>query len=943
MKEICQDNIVLTYMGVCRVSNICFLSQCKTIHQILEEATDKYFLVTIPEDEKQKFIVRNWTKTDLYLSRKATAHRAHSGCLIIVAEKSCRNDVNCEVKKLEEQYTQTMQLQDDLGNLPATERKRNCSLQPEQYTSCHLKWEPVQELMKGDGKMISVQQLEDELSYNEPVLKGKFRLYEENGKLHVVAAGDYLTLVKKKVEQVLHWKKREGNVAKKLPNKELELTEIQFEFIQKPEVINYIDEKVESFQFDINRKRKSLKVYGVKYTLLDTCIKYVSGCLKEKKVDLSGEPVVENVPLSEIKHMLDVQESLHHGKLLIRVDDQKQCLNIICTDDVQDVVFAELHELIKTYSNTTLLLPLSSKKWGHIKTFPEVFPEIPKDVRTEYCSEQGLQIMGQKEQAIEARAIIEEFIGKLHIEEFPLSDDIEKFQTDEGQELIKDIQKNSECVVTIEEHETCENEASEVAIKDYLAELHLEQTSDCIRLSQWLSKGKCMITVIQGSMDNLYADILAVPVVGGEVPSAFSSLKKDESLKKRIQSLNQTKDQSLMIQCDNYGLSWLKTKRVVFFFVPVTLKEGKDKEKESVRKTVQHIITQEARRSQTPRNSACVFVVETLNQKGLFAVGVKAIIHGSQDAFEECVNCIDVQLLADETMSSEVVKTLKRACPESKQISLSGQVKKSKKKFPGKGKNVEQSKTSIEIVVGKLENVEADVLVNSAHHMLDLAYGVVSRALNAASKGQLQRECKEKYPNGLQPGEVAVTSFQRQKGKSCIVIHGFLFKFPSGLQNEPTEDDCWKVMYKFIYLCLHEASKLGVESIAFPVLGTGTLKYPVEKVANVMFTVVEWFFNETTTSSLKTVKFVVYEGDKDIIQVFDAEWMARSYESSAKQGSMETRQKCENVMLQFIASDIRKCNGCSDFTSNLLKKRTLQNSIWYNVTRSIPHLKAKDT
>ncbi|XP_067656383.1 uncharacterized protein [Haliotis asinina] len=778
----------------------------------------------------------------------------------------------------------------------------------------HLKKMFEEAVIETEEEEHNVQQLEDELSHNEPVLRGKFRLYEEDGKLHVVAAGDCLMLVKKKVEQMLHWKIRERGVAKNLPKKELKLTEIQFEFIQKPEVITYIDEKLDIFQFEINRNRKSLNVYALKAHSLDKCKSDIHACMKEDTFDLSGGPVVENVCLSHIKDKLDVQEPLHHGKLLIRVDDQKQCLAIICTDDVQEPVFRALSGIMKTYSNTTLRLPLSSEKWGHIKTlFPGELREIPQDVRTEYCSEQGLQIMGPKEEAIQAKAIFEEIIEKLHVEEFPLYDDVEIFQTDEGQELINDIQKHSECVITIDDHETFENEASEMAIKDYLAQLHLEQTSDCVRLSQWTSKGNCMISVIQGSMDDLSADVLAVPVVGGEVPSALSSLKKDGSLKKRIQSLDQTKDQLLMIHCDNHGLSWLKTKRVVFFFVPVTLKEGKGKEKESVRKTVQRIITQEAK-SQTLRNSSCVFVVETLNKKGLFGIGVKAIIRGSQEAFEECVNCIDVQLLADETMSTEVVKTLKKACPESRQISRPSQVKEAKRKFPGKGENVEQPKPSIKIVVGKLENVEADVLVNSAHDKLDLTRGRVSRALNAASGGQLQKQCKKKYPNGLQLGEVAVTEFQvqGQKERLCRVFHGFLYKFPSGSQNDPTEDECWKVMYRFIYQCLNEACKLEVESIAFPVLGTGTLNYPVENVAEVMFTVVEWFFNETTTSSLKTVKFVVYEGDKDIIQVFDAEWMARSYRSSTKQGSLETRQKCGNLTLQFIASDIRKCNGCSD-------------------------------
>ena len=66
--------------------------------------------------------------------------------------------------------------------------------------------------------------------------------------------------------------------------------------------------------------------------------------------------------------------------------------------------------------------------------------------------------------------------------------------------------------------------------------------------------------------------------------------------------------------------------------------------------------------------------------------------------------------------------------------------------------------------------------------------------------------------------------------------------------------------------CLTKAKELGCKTIAFPVLGAGILKYPVELVAAEMFTCVQKFQQIFRRTTLQTVYFVVYPADKDTLQ-----------------------------------------------------------------------------
>ena len=52
---------------------------------------------------------------------------------------------------------------------------------------------------------------------------------------------------------------------------------------------------------------------------------------------------------------------------------------------------------------------------------------------------------------------------------------------------------------------------------------------------------------------------------------------------------------------------------------------------------------------------------------------------------------------------------------------------------------------------------QADVLVNSSNTSLQLANGAVSKSIVEHGGPTLQEECKQKYPKGINMGDIAVT------------------------------------------------------------------------------------------------------------------------------------------------------------------------------------------
>jgi len=69
---------------------------------------------------------------------------------------------------------------------------------------------------------------------------------------------------------------------------------------------------------------------------------------------------------------------------------------------------------------------------------------------------------------------------------------------------------------------------------------------------------------------------------------------------------------------------------------------------------------------------------------------------------------------------------------------------------------------------------------------------------------------------------------------------------------------------------------MGMATIAFPAIGTGTLQFPRAEVAAIYFDEVISFKQKNPATSLKEVRFVLYDQDHPTVQAFDAELKKRN-------------------------------------------------------------------
>ena len=73
----------------------------------------------------------------------------------------------------------------------------------------------------------------------------------------------------------------------------------------------------------------------------------------------------------------------------------------------------------------------------------------------------------------------------------------------------------------------------------------------------------------------------------------------------------------------------------------------------------------------------------------------------------------------------------------------------------------------------------------------------------------------------------------------------------------------FQILCKFVCACLEQANSDSFHHIAFPALGTGSLKFPLEVTAKVMIKCITEHETNFHDSTLKDISIVVFDGDKN--------------------------------------------------------------------------------
>ncbi|XP_025093181.1 uncharacterized protein LOC112563487 isoform X3 [Pomacea canaliculata] len=165
-------------------------------------------------------------------------------------------------------------------------------------------------------------------------------------------------------------------------------------------------------------------------------------------------------------------------------------------------------------------------------------------------------------------------------------------------------------------------------------------------------------------------------------------------------------------------------------------------------------------------------------------------------------------------------------------------------------------------IMSDITKEEHDVLVNSASASLHLNHGQVSTALLTVGGDTIQAECTQQYPQGIQPGELAITS-----GGKLFCKNIFHCCLPEKKDEQQMKDILTKTMMK----CLSEADTRGHRSIGFPALGAGNLGYPSDLVAETMFQATVDFGLKNPQCKLSDVFFILHKKDTQNRNAFEEE------------------------------------------------------------------------
>ncbi|MBM3332220.1 Appr-1-p processing protein [candidate division WOR-3 bacterium] len=124
-------------------------------------------------------------------------------------------------------------------------------------------------------------------------------------------------------------------------------------------------------------------------------------------------------------------------------------------------------------------------------------------------------------------------------------------------------------------------------------------------------------------------------------------------------------------------------------------------------------------------------------------------------------------------------------------------------------------------VLGDITEQETDAVVNAANNHLWMGSGVAG-AIKAKGGGVIERQAMQLGP--IEPGQAVTTSAGSLKARYCIhaAAMGQDLATSANLISKATRSS------------LSEAARLGIDSIAFPALGTGVGGFPADACARLM-------------------------------------------------------------------------------------------------------------
>jgi len=183
---------------------------------------------------------------------------------------------------------------------------------------------------------------------------------------------------------------------------------------------------------------------------------------------------------------------------------------------------------------------------------------------------------------------------------------------------------------------------------------------------------------------------------------------------------------------------------------------------------------------------------------------------------------------------------------------------------------------TVEILQGDLTQQDVDAIVNAANNDLELGGGVAG-AIARAGGPQIQGECRAIGP--IEVGDAAITGAGNLHAR--FVIHAASMRLGGRTSAESLRGSTRR--------SLEIANQRGLRSIAFPAVGTGIARFPLDECARIM--VEEVAAHGRNPTSLREVRFVLFGADAESAFRAEANRQLVTAEHPGKEDRGEERQR----------------------------------------------------
>jgi serine/threonine protein kinase len=156
------------------------------------------------------------------------------------------------------------------------------------------------------------------------------------------------------------------------------------------------------------------------------------------------------------------------------------------------------------------------------------------------------------------------------------------------------------------------------------------------------------------------------------------------------------------------------------------------------------------------------------------------------------------------------------------------------------------------ILEGNIVEQDVDAIVSSSDQALSMNSGV-SRALRSAAGEVIFKEARQYAP--VRPGRAVVTSAGALNAR--FVLHGIT----SGLWQHEYVPPSRDIISEILASCFYHAESLNVQSISFPLLGTGAMGFPRDVCLDTMFRFLVRTLLQSVTP-VQEVRIVLFSEDR---------------------------------------------------------------------------------